>query len=453
MTAGAERLAVRLGKDGLHLLESPVEVLQGHAEEGGRDDRPDVHVLLLQLDAGLAGEDQELAQGIPSAEVQARVRLGESGFLRGPHQRGESGSFPVGAEDLVQGAGDDGLNALHFIGTVGADGQGLQHRKRRAHGGLIAEEAAVFAGSGLQGGIFHIGDGEGAPVGRDDVQARPEQVRIAPVQGLAVGAVHEDGPPGRQVDDRVHEVAGDASVQGGDAPAQVDAVVPAVGQTRHAERLPGAFGHGCGRVPDHGDEGPAHRPGPGDEQAHFPDRMRLEEGPVQGPERGLRHGFADADQEVPPFGTNVQGGDAGRAERLANLAGRSARIGLLGADKADFFARRSDAYPGCGIRYRRDAGISACGREGVSDFNVDARLHRGSDGGGVEDLGPVLRHFQGGAVRHFGNGAGGGNLFRVRGHRSRSGGIRPAGPPHTGRRCSRNRPGPGCILSRRHRSR
>ena len=122
--ADGERVALRLRKDGLQFLEALVEGLQGHAEERGGDHRFDDHVLLFQLYAGLAGEDEELAERVAAAKVQARIGLGEPGFLRRLDKRRERGPLSVGAENLVQGAGDDGLDGADLVAAVCADGKG-----------------------------------------------------------------------------------------------------------------------------------------------------------------------------------------------------------------------------------------------------------------------------------------------------------------------------------------
>ena len=258
-----------MGERRLQRFQALVERVQRHAEERGGDHRFDDHVLLLQLHAGLAGEDEELAERVAAAEVQARVGLGEPGFLRRLDERRERGAFPVGAEDLVQGAGDDGLDGQDLVAAVRADGEGFQHRERRADRGFVAEETAVLAGRGLQCGVFDVGDGEGTPVGGDDVEACPEQVRVALVQGFAVGAVHEDGALGGQVDDRVHEVARDGAVQGGDA-SEVDAPAAAVAEAGDAQRLSGALRHRGGGPADHLDQRLPHGAETGDEQVHLP---------------------------------------------------------------------------------------------------------------------------------------------------------------------------------------
>jgi hypothetical protein len=58
--AGGKRLPVRLGEDRFQPFKSLIELIQGNVEQGGRDERFDDDVFLLELDAGFPGEDEEL---------------------------------------------------------------------------------------------------------------------------------------------------------------------------------------------------------------------------------------------------------------------------------------------------------------------------------------------------------------------------------------------------------
>ena len=147
------------------------------------------------------------------------------------------------------------------------------------------------------------------------MEARPEQVRIAFVQGFAVGAVHEDGALGGQVEDRVHEVARGGAVQGGDA-SEVDAPAAAVAEAGDAERLAGALRHRGGGPADHLDQRLSHGAETGDEQVHLPQRPGLEKGPVQGLEGRKLDGFPDAHEEVQAVHADFQRGDARGPERF-----------------------------------------------------------------------------------------------------------------------------------------
>ena len=110
------------GKSGFKFGESPVEILQRDVKQVFGDEGMDFNVLFLELDAGFPGQDEELPQGVPSAEVQARVRFGETGFLGGVQEGGEGRAFPVGAEDLVQvqetTASRDRISSQEFAPTA-----------------------------------------------------------------------------------------------------------------------------------------------------------------------------------------------------------------------------------------------------------------------------------------------------------------------------------------------
>ena len=109
-------------------------------------------------------------------------------------------------------------------------------------------------------------------------------------------------------------------------------------------------------------------------------------------------GFPDAHEKVQAVHADGERGDARGPERILDGVDGTGQIGLGSSHKADFSALRGDADPRRGIRLRGNAGEPPGGGERVSDFDVDARFHRRGDGRRIQHLGPVLRHFQGGAV-------------------------------------------------------
>ena len=134
---------------------------------------------------------------------------------------------------------------------------------------------------------------------------------------------------------------------------------------------------------------------------------------MQGLQGRKLDGFPDTHEEVQAVHVDGEGGDARGPERFLDRIGGAVKIGLLRAHKADFATLGGDADPRRRIRLCGNAGEPPGGRESVSDLYVNARFHGRGDGGCVQHLGPVFRHFQGGAVGHAGNGTGGGNLLGV----------------------------------------
>ena len=94
--AAAGRFFRQGGKTRLQSLKAAVESVQRHLEKLGRKERLDGDIGLLQRNAGFAGEDEELAEDVAAAQVQAGIRLREAAFLGGPHQRSEGNAAAIG---------------------------------------------------------------------------------------------------------------------------------------------------------------------------------------------------------------------------------------------------------------------------------------------------------------------------------------------------------------------
>ena len=263
------------GQPGFLGFQGGVKVLYGAVRQG--HDRFHLDIALLERNAGDAGQDQQLAESVPTAEVDARVAFGQPGFLRAP-QQGRKGNVlaRVIAENLVQRAGDDRLDGEDLVAAVGAFGDGVQHRKGGAHRRFVAKEGAGLHGRGVHGGIFDIGHGEGTAVRRHDGNARIQQVRIAAVEVMAARTVDKNRPLRMCSEDFI------------------DKLRPlAVGDVRDADLLAGTFADILRRLLDDLYESRSDGALAGDIDIDRPQRHRLEEFAVQHLQGPFFHAFSN----------------------------------------------------------------------------------------------------------------------------------------------------------------
>ena len=115
-----------------------------------------VHLGLLQRNAGLAGQDQQLAQHVTAAQVNGRIRLGIAllpGFL---HNVREGNGAVIPVEQVAERSGDAGLDLLDPVAAVQHLVDRLEDRQGGARRGLIAQPHPGFQGLGLQGLILLV---------------------------------------------------------------------------------------------------------------------------------------------------------------------------------------------------------------------------------------------------------------------------------------------------------
>ena len=84
-----------------------------------------------------------------------------------------------------------------------------------------------------------------------------------------------------------------------------------------------------------------------------------------------------------------------------------------------------NSHPFSNFRFRKSLDYRAgiLWLESIEDVNGDSSLHRRLNGGGIKHLCTVGSHVQGRLIRHFGDGAGGGDLLGVCRHDARH--VRP----------------------------
>ena len=359
--------------------------------------------------SSLAGQDEKLAQRVLAGKVLTGIGLCKTGFLGTADKAGEAADAgDVGGEDLVERAGDNGLYGEDAVRAVGSAGDGLQHGQGGTYGGLVTQGDAVFQGGGVHGGELRERHGKGATVGRHNTDAGAEDVRVARVEGLAVCAVHKDGPLGRNIDYGVYVRAAGVDDR---AALQVYAVALAVGLAHYGEALAGAGCHGFPCAVYHPVQSVGHGSVSSDEQRNFANRQFLEKGPVDSPE-GLVH-------HCRTYGNGYSFGrflyTDGRYSLLEKGLFRGGLAVRTFTDKGDDIGLRSHSYP-AGLAFLADNGVLPFRGEGVADFDVYAFGHCGGHSGSIKHFGAVSCHLQGGIVAHSGDGSGRWNLLRVSRH-------------------------------------
>ena len=202
------------------------ELVQRALEELLRDERLGLHVLLIDLVAGLAGEDDQLADDVRAGQVHARVGLGIALFLGHPDGLAEGDVGRDGVEDEVQRAAQDGLDPQDVVAAVAEAVDGVDDGQARAHIGLEEELDTAAAGRLLEFAVVLVVRRGGDLVGRDHGDAVLEEVLVQGGDLGARGAIDKDRVEDVHPDDLVAQAgrrdryaAGQSLLPG----AQVDA--------------------------------------------------------------------------------------------------------------------------------------------------------------------------------------------------------------------------------------
>ena len=116
-----------------------------------------LHVLLLHLIARLAGEDDQFANHILAAEVDAGIRLAIALLLGQAHRLRERNLLRDGVEDEVQRTREHCLDAQDLVAGVQQVVDGTDDGQSSAYVGLEEELHAAFHGRLLQAGVVLIG--------------------------------------------------------------------------------------------------------------------------------------------------------------------------------------------------------------------------------------------------------------------------------------------------------
>ena len=152
----AEVLALRLdslafllehGVVALHLLP---EVVQRALEEVVRDEEVLLHIVLLHTDTRLTGQDDQLTDHVLTAQVDTRVRLGETRLHRHADGLAQRNILADRVEDEVQRTGKDSLQLHDPIATEDQVVDRIDDWKTGAPVGLVQVLDATLAGDVLQ---------------------------------------------------------------------------------------------------------------------------------------------------------------------------------------------------------------------------------------------------------------------------------------------------------------
>ena len=185
------------------------ELLRGrHRAKSLGHERLHRDVLELDVDAALAGEDDNLPRDVGAAEVVPRVRLGVPELLGGLHDVAELVVGAVGVEDVGERSAEDALDLVDAVARVAEVVQGGEDGKTRADGALVEVVRVRVPLDVAQLLVVRERAGVGLLVGGDDVDTALQPILVVQRDILRGAAVDDDGVGrarvGYALDERLH---------------------------------------------------------------------------------------------------------------------------------------------------------------------------------------------------------------------------------------------------------
>ena len=136
---------------------------------------------------------------------------------------------------------------------------------------------------------------------------------------------------------------------------------------------------------------------------------------MKGAKGRFQHGLLHQDVQAGAIGPDTQRLNPYLLQGVLRL-GLSVLSGQLHAYQPDVSLFRGNANPAGRVFLRSDYGKLPFRSKSVADFDVDAGVHGGRHGGGIQHFGTVGCHIQRTLVRHPRDGARRTHLFGVGGH-------------------------------------
>ena len=208
LLAGGGSLGALAGHLVVVLRQLLHELLRGrHVAKSLGYERLHRDVLELDVDAALAGEDDNLPRDVGAAEVVPRVRLGVPELLGGLHDRAELVVGAVGVEDVGERSAEDALDLVDAVARIAEVVQGGDDGKTRADGALVEVVRVRVPLDVAQLLVVRERAGVGLLVGGDDVDTALQPILVLQRDILRGAAVDDDGVGrvgGDALDERLH---------------------------------------------------------------------------------------------------------------------------------------------------------------------------------------------------------------------------------------------------------
>ena len=202
LVLGLQLLAARL-EVGVQRGHLAPEVIQRTFEEVVGHEEVPLHITLFDAVTRLACQDDELADDVLAAEVDAWVGLGVALLLRHAYGLAERHVGAELVEDIVQRAAQHGLNLQNLVAAVDKVINGVDDGQARTHVGLEQVLHAPLTRRLLQAKVILVLAGRGNLIGRHDGDVVPQQLLVDARHVGAGRAVDEDAVEYVHADDAV----------------------------------------------------------------------------------------------------------------------------------------------------------------------------------------------------------------------------------------------------------